>query len=169
METLPASRPGRNRDGEADTAGIPSQLALRPAVDADLGAVNAVVERAVMTWKLPERVKRLAMQSYFCTACDLKCQQVVIAGDSAGGVVGVAAWEAAAARDCPQGRRGLLLHGIYVEPARQRHGIGARLLSAAALAMRAVSDVPGARPRQRRSRCCRTGAAHAWHARSRRS
>ena len=169
METLPASRPGRNRDGEADTAGIPSQLALRPAIDADLGAVNAVVERVVMTWKLPERVKRLAMQSHFCTACDLKCQQVVIAGDIAGGVVGVAAWEAAAARDCPQGRRGLQLHGLYVRPDRQRHGIGARLLSAAALAVRAGLDALDARPRQRSSRGCRTGAARARHARSRRS
>ena len=169
METLPASRTGRKRSGEADTAGIPQQLALRPAVDADLGAVNAVVERAVMTWKLPERVKRLAMPSYFYTAYDLKYQQIVVAEDSASGVVGVAAWESAVARDCPQGRRGLQLHGLYVRPDQQRHGIGARLLSAAALAVRAGLDALDARPRQRSSRGCRTGAARARHARSRRS
>ena len=116
---------------------ISSPLEIRPASDADLGVVNAVIERAVMTWKLPERVKRLAMPNYFYTGHDLKYQQVVVAENSANGVVGVAAWEPAAKRDCPQGRRGLLLHGIYVSPDQQRHGIGARLLSAVAMAARA--------------------------------
>jgi len=51
--------------------------------------------------------------------------------------VGVAAWEAAVERDCPRGRRGLQLHGIYVTPDQQRRGIGARLLSAVAMAARA--------------------------------
>jgi GNAT superfamily N-acetyltransferase len=112
-------------------------MEFRPAIDADLGTVNAVIERAVMTWKLPVRVKHLAMPSYFYSAYDLKYQQVVVAEDSAIGVVGVAAWEPAVARDCPQGRRGLQLHGIYVKPDQQRHGIGARLLSAVAMAARA--------------------------------
>jgi len=120
-----------------DAPGSSSQPELRPAIDADLSTVNAVIERAVMTWKLPERVKRLAMPSYFYTGFDLKYQQVVVAEDSANGVVGVAAWEAAVERDCPQGRRGLQLHGIYVTPDQQRHGIGARLLSAVAMAARA--------------------------------
>jgi len=120
-----------------DAPGSSSQPELRPAIDADLGTVNAVIERAVMAWKLPERVKRLAMPSYFYTGYDLKYQQVVVAADSADGVVGVAAWEPAIERDCPQGRRGLQLHGLYVTPDRQRHGIGARLLSAVAMAARA--------------------------------
>ena len=116
---------------------ISSPLEVRPASDADLGVVNAVIERAVMTWKLPERVKRLAMPNYFYTGHDLKYQQVVVAENSANGVVGVAAWEPAAKRDCPQGHRGLLLHGIYVSPDQQRHGIGARLLSVVSMAARA--------------------------------
>jgi GNAT superfamily N-acetyltransferase len=120
-----------------ETPDSSSQLELRPAIDADLGTVNAVVERAVMNWKLPERVKRLAMPSYFYTAYDLNCQQVVVAEDSAIGVVGLAAWEPAVARDCPQGHRWLQLHGIYVKPDQQRHGIGSRLLSAVAMAARA--------------------------------
>jgi GNAT superfamily N-acetyltransferase len=120
-----------------DTHGSESRLELRPGIDADLGAVNALIERAVMTWNLPERVKRLAMPGYFYAGCDLKHLQVVVAEDSAIGVVGVAAWEPAVARECPQGLRGLQLHGIYVRPDQQRLGIGARLLSAVAMAARA--------------------------------
>lgn len=37
---------------------------LRPASPADLGEISALIERAVMTWRLPERVKRLALPSY---------------------------------------------------------------------------------------------------------
>lgn len=119
------------------THGSSSRLQLRPGVDADLRAVNAVIERAVMTWNLPERVKRLALPSYFYAGCDLKHLEVVVAADNAIGVVGVAAWEPAVASDCPQGLRGVQLHGIYVSPDQQRHGIGACLLSAVAAAARA--------------------------------
>jgi GNAT superfamily N-acetyltransferase len=132
-----ASPLGWKAEAVLDRRRCSSQPELRPAIDADLGSVNAVIERAVMTWKLPERVKRLAMPSYCYTGYDLKYQQVVVAEDRANGVVGVAAWEAAVERDCPQGRRGLLLHGIYVSPDQQRRGIGSRLLSAVAMAARA--------------------------------
>jgi GNAT superfamily N-acetyltransferase len=132
-----ASRRGRRAESTLDAAAISSQLQLRPALAADLGNVNAVIERAVMMWKLPERVKRLAMPSYFYTGCDLEYQQVVVAEDSVNGVVGVAAWESAIARDCPQGCSGLQLHGVYVTSDQQRRGIGARLLTAVATAARA--------------------------------
>lgn len=110
---------------------ISSQIILRQATTADLGAVNAVIERAVKTWNLPDRVKRLALPTYLYTEHDLQHLHIVLAEDSAAGVIGVAAWEAAAARDCPKGLRGLLLHGLYVDPDQQRRGIGTRLLSAA--------------------------------------
>lgn len=113
-----------------------SQINLRPASKADLAAINKVIERAVNTWKLPERVKRLALPTYLYTEHDLRHLHVVLAEDSAAGVIGVAAWEAAAARDCPRGLRGLLLHGLYVDPDQQRRGTGARLLAAAAAAAR---------------------------------
>ncbi len=116
------------------TAVNSSQLELRMAMGVDLDPVNAVIERAVMTWKLPERVKRLAMPSYRYTGYDLGCLHIVVAVDSASGIVGVAAWEPAAVHDCPQGRRGMQLHGIYVDPAQQQRGVGARLLSAAGTA-----------------------------------
>jgi len=105
-------------------------------MDADLGTVNSVIERAVMTWKLPERVKRLAMPSFCYAGYDVKYLHIVVAEDSAIGIVGVAAWEPAAVHDCPQGCHGLQLHGIYVEPNQQKRGVGARLLSAAGTAAR---------------------------------
>jgi GNAT superfamily N-acetyltransferase len=84
-----------------------------------------------MTWDLPERVKRLSVSSYRYTGLDLKHLDMVVAEDASQGIVGVAAWEPADARDSPAGERTLLLHGIYVDPAQQRRGIGAALLRAA--------------------------------------
>ncbi|WP_245795405.1 hypothetical protein [Thioalkalivibrio denitrificans] len=34
---------------------------LRAGDKSDLPAINAVIERAVMTWRLPDRVKRLSL------------------------------------------------------------------------------------------------------------
>lgn len=109
---------------------------LRPASSADLEAVNALVERAVMTWQLPERVKRLALPSYRYHPHDLAHLELMLATDAAGRILGVAAWEAAAPRDNPAGRQGLLLHGLYVDPTHQGLGVGTALLRAAATAAR---------------------------------
>ncbi len=114
----------------------PSRINLRLANKDNLGVINQVIERAVKTWNLSERVKRLAMPTYLYTEHDLQHLHILLAEDIAGGVVGVAAWEDAAARDCPQGKRGLLLHGLYVDPDRQHRGTGACLLSAATSAAR---------------------------------
>jgi predicted N-acetyltransferase YhbS len=109
---------------------------LRPATPADLDAVNTVIERAVMTWNLPERVKRLTLPSYRYQPHDLDHLQLMVAERAGADIVGVAAWEPANARDLPAGKTGLLLHGLYVDPAQQRAGIGRRLLDAAAEAAR---------------------------------
>ena len=114
-----------------------SPLKLRPGTAADLDAVNRVIEAAVMTWDLPERVKRLSLPSYRYQPHDLEHLELLVAEDSAVGLVGIAAWEPADPKDAPPGARALLLHGIYVAPDRQRSGIGARLLEAAAAAARA--------------------------------
>lgn len=109
---------------------------LRCGTAVDLDAANRVIEAAVMTWALPERVKRLSLPSYRYQPHDLDHLDLLLAEEHSVGVVGVAAWEPADPKDCPTGSRALLLHGIYVAPDRQRNGIGARLLAAAEAAAR---------------------------------
>ena len=108
-----------------------SLVRLRPAMLEDLDAINSVVETAVMTWDLPERVKRLVLPSYHYTEVDLKHLEIVVAVDARQHILGVAAWEQADIRDTPQGQLGLLLHGLYVLPAYHHQGIGRQLFQAA--------------------------------------
>jgi len=68
---------------------------LRQAQAEDIEALNGVIERAIMTWKLPERVKRLSLSIYRYQPHDLEHLHIVLAEDAAHGVVGVAAWELA--------------------------------------------------------------------------
>ncbi|GAB6039601.1 hypothetical protein [Endothiovibrio diazotrophicus] len=42
---------------------MPGMVNLHRAGPADLEAINRVVEGAVMSWQLPERVKRLSLPS----------------------------------------------------------------------------------------------------------
>jgi GNAT superfamily N-acetyltransferase len=104
-------------------------------VPGDLDQINTLIGRAVMTWALPERVKRLALPVYHYDRQDLEHLSILVAEDAAA-LVGVAAWEPADPRDCPPGRHGLLLHGLYVAPDRQGLGLGSRLLAAAESAAR---------------------------------
>jgi len=109
---------------------------LRQAHADDLPAINGVVERAIATWQLPERVKRLSLPSYRYHVHDLVHLHLVVAENADHALVGVAAWEPASPRDLPAGKIGLLLHGLYVDPAHQHHGVGGQLLDAAAAAAR---------------------------------
>jgi N-acetylglutamate synthase-like GNAT family acetyltransferase len=109
---------------------------LRGANSDDLAALNKVIERAVQSWNLPQRVKRMVIPAYLYNEHDLQHLHIELAVDHECGVVGVAAWEAAAERDCPEGQRALLLHGLYVDPDHQHRGTGAQLLQAAAHAAR---------------------------------
>jgi len=95
-----------------------------------------------MTWQLPERVKRLSLPSYRYNELDFEHLRVVVATGAKGQVLGVAAWEPAETRDCPAGKTGLLIHGLYVDPAAQHQGIGSALLDTALEAVR-EADVDG--------------------------
>lgn len=110
--------------------GVVPEPTLRQATVADLPAINTVIAAAVMRWDLPERVKRLALPSYQYDAHDLAHLQLW-AADTAQGLVGVAALETLQNQDQPEGRSGLLLHGLYVHPEHQQQGIGTRLLQLA--------------------------------------
>lgn len=114
----------------------PLSIIVRPATTTDLDAINRVIEAAVMTWKLPERVKRLSLSSYRYTALDFKHLEAVVAEDERQNIIGIAAWERADAKDSPTGHTALLLHGIYVEPSHHHQGIGRQLFNAAEEAVR---------------------------------
>jgi len=112
------------------------RIKIRPANKADLDAINRVIETAVMTWDLPERVKRLSLSSYRYNELDFEHLDMVVAERSSAHVIGIAAWEPADVKDTPAGHTSLLLHGIYVIPAYHRQGIGQQLFQAAEHAVR---------------------------------
>ena len=112
------------------------KILIRPADSKALDELNRVIEAAVMSWKLPERVKRLSLPSYRYTAQDFIHLDMAVAADTQQNIIGIAAWEPADARDTPAGRSALLLHGIYVHPAHHRRGIGRELFMAAEHAVR---------------------------------
>ena len=105
-------------------------LEVRPALSADIDAVNQVIEAAIMGWDLAQRVKRLALPSYRYSAGDLAHIDLRVAA-RAGKIIGVLACEPADVRDAAPGRRALLVHGLYVHPDMQRRGVGSRLLDEA--------------------------------------
>jgi predicted N-acetyltransferase YhbS len=106
-------------------------LQPRQATSRDLPAVNQVIDAAVMGWQLPERVKRLALPSYRYDALDLDHLDIRVVEEGAGDITGVVACEPANPADLPAGMTGLLLHGLYVHPRRQRQGVGRQLFRAA--------------------------------------
>lgn len=111
-------------------------IKLRPVKHSDIDGINQVIEAAITTWSLPERVKRLALSSYRYSSVDLDHLEAVVAEDEGQHIIGIAAWEPADAKDAPAGCRALLLHGIYVHPSHQHQGVGARLFEAAEKAVK---------------------------------
>lgn len=109
---------------------------IRSLESDDLDGVNAVISRCVMEWELPERVKRLALNSYLYQVIDLQHLELIVAQHPDGTILGVASWEDASDKDLPPEKTGMLLHGIYVDPAQQRTGIGTALLEQAMERMR---------------------------------
>jgi predicted N-acetyltransferase YhbS len=125
----PGGRRGLSRQGCSRKPA--TGIAIRPADQADLDAINRVIQAAVMTWNLSERVKRLSLPSYRYDSVDLDHLDIVVAEDDRQGILGIAAWEPVAANALPAGSEALSLHGIYVDPAHHHRGIGRRLFRAA--------------------------------------
>jgi len=108
-------------------AAIADAFVVRAGGADDLPGANRIIEAAVGTWHLPERVKRLALHLYRYTEVDLTHLDLRLL-DGPEGLMGVAAWEPADARDGPDGGSATLLHGLYVRPDAHRTGFGTRLL-----------------------------------------
>ena len=68
-----------------------ADITLRTARQADLEAINRVIEAAVMTWDLPERVKRLSLPSYRYTSVDFEHFEIVVAEDDRQSMLGIGA------------------------------------------------------------------------------
>jgi len=115
----------------------PESLTLARLDVDDLARTNAIIEAAVMSWSLSDRVKRLSLPVYRYRAHDLEHLTLVGASDAAGRLLGVAAWEPPEPDDAPPGKSALLLHGIFVDPGFHRRGVGSRLLLSAVEAARA--------------------------------
>jgi predicted N-acetyltransferase YhbS len=103
---------------------------IRPAGKDDLDAINRIIEAAIMTWDLADRVKRLTIPTYKYNELDLQHLEIVVA-ERQGRILGVAAWEQANTIDAPKNKTALLLHGVYVDPEHHRQGIGHLLFAAA--------------------------------------
>ena len=115
---------------------LPIRFDIRSANHNDLDDINHVIEEAIMTWELPERVKRLSLTSYMYTNLDFDHLEMVVAQDDRQSIIGLAAWEQADAKDTPSGHTALALHGIYVNPSHHHQGIGRQLFRHAQQAVR---------------------------------
>lgn len=105
-------------------------ITLRKANLSDLAAINKVIDAAIMSWDLPERVKRLALPGYHYDAHDLDTLELMVSENGQQQITGVAGWEKADQRESTPGENNLLLHGIYVSPEHQRQGTGTKLFLA---------------------------------------
>lgn len=109
---------------------VKTQVDLRSATSADLMFINGIVEAAVMTWSLPERVKRLSMPSYRYDQATFEAVEMQLAVDGDGDIVGLAACCEPAESQALSDRKALLLHGIFVDATNHREGIGRELVQA---------------------------------------
>lgn len=102
---------------------------IRLAGPDDLEALNKVIDAALKSWDLPERVKRLALASYHYSEVDLDHYQIMLAFANET-LAGVIAWDRQP-HLIGKAQRGLFVHGLYVLPDYWRQGIGRRLFNIA--------------------------------------
>lgn len=102
---------------------------IRKAELEDLPEINGVIAQAVMQWDLPERVKRLSIQSFSYDPVDFSHFEMMVAAGSTAPedpplILGLCAWDMTEAPDVA------LIHGLFVKPEFQRQSIGTTLLHA---------------------------------------
>jgi N-acetylglutamate synthase-like GNAT family acetyltransferase len=105
-------------------------VSIREGRSEDLDQMNRVVEHAVMSWQLPDRVKRLAIPSYRYHDYDMSNMTFFLAEDASNQVRGLAALEQIIAPGASDARA-MLLHGLYVDPECHGQGVGKQLLACA--------------------------------------
>ncbi|MGK0472455.1 MAG: N-acetylglutamate synthase-like GNAT family acetyltransferase [Candidatus Azotimanducaceae bacterium] len=96
----------------------------RPACASDLDGINAIIKSAVMNWPLPDRLKRRAVAVLQYDAVDLDHYTMFVCVRRQE-ILGVAAI------DLQHSPGHGLLHGLFVLPIIQGHGIGKQLMQMA--------------------------------------
>lgn len=109
-----------------------SAINLRKANRCDLKAINHLIKSAMDTWNLAERVKRISLPLYCYDEYDLEHLQILVAETEDLSIAGISALEPIESTDS-EGRSMSIIHGIYVDPALHRKGIGTSLLEATEL------------------------------------
>jgi N-acetylglutamate synthase-like GNAT family acetyltransferase len=106
-----------------------SAMYMRPANADDLDKINQVITRAVMTWNLPDRVKRLSLPSYHYDKLDLQHFRILLAfiDDRLAGVIALDHEHSGE----QLAYKSILIHGLFVVPELQHKGIGTRLFQEA--------------------------------------
>jgi N-acetylglutamate synthase-like GNAT family acetyltransferase len=113
--TLPSARPEL-------------EVVVRTAQRRDLERINRVIARAIDSWRITERVKRICLPLYQYQADDLDFFQVFVAENQHGDLLGVAATEDGESADGRAGPAVINLHGIYVDPTYHGRGAGSCLM-----------------------------------------
>ena len=114
-----------------------SQLSIYCGGLSDLPQINEIIGAAVDAWPLPARLRRLTAPLLKYKATDLLDLEFLIAclatstqTTAQPTPVGIAAWDFSNIYTGPGEYRSALLHGLYVTPSHQHHGVGGALQQA---------------------------------------
>lgn len=104
-------------------------LKLTQATIDDLPDINNIIELAISSWNLPQRVKRLSLSSYLYDELDLQHYTIFLAQVN-NNTIGIISYEQAESKDVSLEKNVLFVHGLYVAPDFQRQGAGSFLIHA---------------------------------------
>ncbi|MGR8948712.1 MAG: GNAT family N-acetyltransferase [Gammaproteobacteria bacterium] len=113
-------------------------LTVEPVTARDIPTINGVIERAIMGWSIAERVKRNVVPLLQYDHIDGE-HLALYSGCMNDTVISMYALDPNLTTidwDC----RGALLHGLYVDPAWQRCGIGKSLINHAERELQALGQ-----------------------------